>query len=286
MPRFLDMERARRSVIWAMWSAEKRRLRNGQGGSGARWGLFVTFSGGMQELVDAIASRLPAGAVRLGRPVTKLIKNGDNGWTLNTVGGENIEADGVILAAPAYRSAAILKELDPGLSEELVAIPYASTATISMAYRRADFPRGLDGFGLVVPAVESRKIIACTFSSVKYAGRAPEGHVLLRAFVGGALQPSLAEDSDATIEHNVRQELASLLGVKAEPLLRRIHRHPRAMPQYHVGHQERLQRINTRLNNFASLALAGNAYHGVVIAYCMHSGEEAAETVLRQFQRH
>jgi oxygen-dependent protoporphyrinogen oxidase len=285
MPRFLEMEQARRSIIWAMWSAQKRRLRSDRASSGARWSLFVTFSGGMQELVDAIGTRLPAGAVRLGTSATKLVKNGIDGWMLKTAGGDDIKADGVILAAPAYRSAAILEELDPELSEDLMAIPYASTATVSLGYRQADFPHGLDGFGIVVPAIESRKILACTFSSVKYAGRAPEDHVLLRAFVGGALQPSLAEEDDATLEHNVRQELASLLGVKAEPLLLRIRRHPRAMPQYHVGHQERLQRIDTRLNKLSALALAGNAYRGVGIADCIHSGEEAAERVLRQFQQ-
>jgi oxygen-dependent protoporphyrinogen oxidase len=287
MPRFLDMERDRRSVIWAMWSAQKRRSRSGQAGSGARWSLFVTFSGGMQELVDAIAARLPTGAARLGTSATKLNQSGDDpNWALITASGEKIIAGGVILAAPAYRSATILKSIDPGLSEELGAISYASTATVSLGYRKADFPRGLDGFGLVVPAIESRKIIACTFSSVKYAARAPEGHVLLRAFIGGALQPSLAEDDDATIERNVRNELTSLLGIEAEPVLARVRHHPRAMPQYHVGHQERLKRIDARLSKFSGLALAGNAYQGVGIADCIHSGEEAAEKVLRHLQLH
>ncbi len=285
MPRFLEMERARRSVIWAMWSAQKHRLRSGQAGSGARWSLFVTFSGGMQELVDTIAGRLPTGAVRLETSAAKLIKNGDSGgWILRTGGGENLEADGVLLAAPAYRSAAILEKLDPALSEELVAIPYASTATVNLAFRRADFPRGLDGFGLVVPAIESRKIMACTFSSVKYSGRAPDGHVLLRAFIGGALQPLLAEDDDATTERNVREELAGLLGVEAEPIFSRIRRHSKAMPQYHVGHQERLERIDTRLSKLPGLALAGNAYRGVGIADCVHSGEEAAEEILNHLK--
>ena len=283
MPRFLELERRKRSIIWAMWSEQWRRSRSRQRGSGARWSLFVTFSGGMQEFVDAIASRLPEGSVRVDTTVTGLERNAANGtWTLHTGRGERFEAAAVILAAPAYRSAEILAPLAADLAEDLKAIPYASTATVSLAYREEDFPRAPDSFGFVVPSAESRKIMACTLSSMKYAGRAPKGHVLLRAFVGGALQPSLFEDDDAKMESNVRHELASLLGVKAEPLFSRIRRHPRSMPQYQVGHGERIRRIEGRLAGLSGLALAGSAYHGVGIADCVHSGEEAAEKILER----
>lgn len=280
MPRFLEMERSRRSIILAMWSAQNSRT-----GSGARWSLFVTFLGGMQELVDAIAARLPDGTVRLETPAARLDQIREAGsWRVETAGGERIDACGVVLATPAYRSATIVEAFQPELANELGEIPYASTATVSLGYRRADIPRGLDSFGIVVPAVEGRKIIACTFSSVKYKGRAPEGRILLRAFIGGALQPTLAEDDDPTVERNVRHELAGLLGVKADPLLCRIRRHPQAMPQYHVGHQERLRRIDGHLAKLPGLALAGNAYRGVGIADCIHSGEQAAEKLMRELK--
>ena len=283
MPRFLELERRKRSIIWAMWSEQWRRSRSRLSGSGARWSLFVTFSGGMQEFVDAIASRLPEGSVRADTSVTGLERNAAQGtWTLRAGGGERFEAAAVILAAPAYRSAGIVAPLAADLADDLNAIPYASTATVSLAYRNEDFSRAPDSFGFVVPSAEARKITACTFSSMKYAGRAPKGHVLLRAFVGGALQPSLFEDDDATMESNVRTELASLLGVKAEPLFSRIRRHPRSMPQYQVGHGERIRRIEGRLAGLSGLALAGSAYHGVGIADCVHSGEEAAEKILER----
>ncbi len=283
MPRFLELERRKRSIIWAMWSEQWRRSRNRQTGSGARWGLFVTLAGGMQELIDAIANRFPEGTLRLGTQVTSLERNASTGtWTFGTGDGGRFEADGVILATPAYRSAAILMSGATDLADDLRKIPYASTATVSLAYRKEDVSRGLDSFGFVVPSAESRKIMACTFSSMKYAGRAPEGHLLLRAFVGGALQPSLFEDDDETMESNVRQELASLLGVTAAPLFSRLHRHPRSMPQYQVGHQERVRRIETALSKLPGLALAGSAYHGVGIADCVHSGEEAAEKILER----
>ena len=285
MPRFLEMERARRSIIWAMWSEQRRRSHNRQGGSGARWSLFVTLGGGMQELVDAIASHFPVGTARLGTKATGLEWDAEKKtWIISTNEVKKLEADGVILATPSYGSAETLSSLAPELAQELRAIPYTSTATVSLAYRREEIPHELDGFGLVAPAIESRKLIACTFSSIKYPGRAPDGYVLLRAFVGGALQSHLLEQDDSTMEARVRQELAALLGIQAPPLFCRIYRHPHSMAQYHVGHQERIRRIETHLTNLPGLALAGNAYRGVGIADCIHSGEEAAETVLSQLK--
>jgi len=284
MPGFLEMERARRSVIWAMWSEQRRRSGKQRAGSGARWSLFVTLAGGMQELVDSISARLPTGNVHLGIKIAGL--NWDSGkkiWTATTSGNERFNADGVILALPAYNAAQILSALDPQVAQELGAIPYSSAGTVSLAYRLGDLPRGINGFGFVVPAAESRSIIACTFSSIKYAGRAPAGHLLLRAFVGGAMQPQLLAQDDATTENSVRRELADLLAIKAEPLFCRIYRHTGSMPQYHVGHRERIERIETHLAKLPALALAGNAYHGVGIADCIHSGEEAAERMLLQF---
>ena len=283
MPRFKEMEKSQRSVIWAMWSEQRRRARKREGGSGARWSLFVTLAGGMQELVDAIAQRLPQGSARLNTGVTTIFpSDGKQTWRIATGTSEILEADGIILATPAFHTAQMLASAAPEAAKELSSIAYASSATISLAYRNRDFPRMPDSFGFVVPAIESRKIMACTFSSLKYPGRAPEGHVLLRAFVGGSLQPDLLDDNDPTLERTVRAEIASLLGVHAEPLLVRIQRHPNSMPQYHVGHQARIQRIESALDSHANLALAGSAYHGVGIADCVRTGEEAAEKLFKQ----
>jgi oxygen-dependent protoporphyrinogen oxidase len=167
---------------------------------------------------------------------------------------------------------------------ELKQISYASTATVSLGYMRRDFPRPPDSFGFVVPAIEERKIMACTFSSLKYPGRASEDHILLRAFVGGALQPELFADDDVTMIKNVRAELASLLGVVAEPVFVRVWRHPRSMPQYHIGHAARIEWIETKLQQLCSIALAGSAYHGVGIADCVRTGEEAAEKICAVLQ--
>jgi len=190
MPRFRDMERQRRSVIWAMWSEQRRRARSHEAGSGARWSLFVTLAEGMQEFVDAIAGRLPAGSVQRDTPVTAVnYEPSKRSWRVATGDRDVLHADGVILATPAFHAAEILSPVASDAAGELRQISYASTATVSLAYRREDFQRRPDSFGFVVPAIEHRKIMACTFSSLKYPDRAPEGHILLRAFVGGALQP-------------------------------------------------------------------------------------------------
>ncbi|MGH7767785.1 MAG: protoporphyrinogen oxidase [Candidatus Binatia bacterium] len=283
MPRFLEMERACRSVTWAMWRERRRRASSKRPGSGARWSLFLSLPGGMQELVDTIAGRLPDRSVQLGAHVIGLTWNSaKKNWIAATNRGQ-LEADGVILATPAYSAAAVLSSVAPELAQELREIPYCSTATVSLAYRENEIPSAL-GFGLIAPAIESRKILACTFISIKYPGRAPAGFVLLRAFVGGALQPHLFEQDDAAIEAGVRRELAELLGITAEPLFRRIHRHPRSMPQYQVGHLTRVQRIESQVAKLPGLALAGNAYRGVGIADCVHSGETAAENILRAIE--
>ena len=280
MPRFKEMERRHRSVIRAMWSEQKRRARNREAGSGARWSLFVTLAGGMQELVDALVKSLPECIIHFDSPVVHLTSdNAAKNWRI-TIAGEILSADALILAVPALQSARILASLAPDASKELQQISYASTATVSLGYRREDFPRAPDSFGFVVPAIERRKIMACTFSSLKYPGRAPDDHILLRAFVGGALQPELFDADDAAMTKNVQEELASLLGVDAEPVFARIWRHPNSMPQYHVGHEARIGHIESSLSQFPTLALAGSAYHGVGISDCVRTGEEAAEKIL------
>ena len=281
MPRYKEMERSKRSIIRAMWSEQRRRARS-ESGSGARWSLFVTLAGGMQELIDSIVQRIPKSAMRLDSPATHLSHDREKkSWRIAVGNSESITADAVVIATPAFQAAKILEPIASDAAAELKQIAYASTSTVSLGYGRKDFPRPPDSFGFVVPAVEQRKIMACTFSSLKYPGRAPEDHILLRAFVGGALQPELFADDDATMLKNVRGELASLLGVVAEPVLSRIWRHPKSMPQYHIGHAARIERIETTLRQFPSIALAGNAYHGVGISDCVHTGEEAAEKLVR-----
>ena len=268
LPRFLDMEQKHRSLILAM-------LRQGRaqktGTSGARYSLFVSFERGMQVLVDAV-TRIRADFF-LNTRVQRITY--DQRWKIYTDKEEQFEADAVCLAVPAYVAASLLS--DAQLAEKLRAIKYASTATINFGYRRAAIKHPLNGFGFVVPVVEKRSLIACTFSNVKFSGRAPDGQVLLRAFAGGALQPEIFALDETEMAKRVEADLRELLGISEEPLFVEVAKWERSMPQYEVGHLERVTEIERRAGEMPGLALAGNAYHGAGIPDCVRSGEAAAE---------
>jgi oxygen-dependent protoporphyrinogen oxidase len=279
MPRFIEMERAAGSVTRALLKARRRAATPARGTSGARYSLFLAFDEGMQTLTDRLAALLPRDSVRLGARVESLSFNA-GAWRLRLDSNETITADAVCLALPAYASAALLRDTDSTLASELEAIPYASTATVNLAYRRAGIPHPLDGFGFVVPFVERRSTLACSFSSVKFDGRAPAGHALLRAFVGGALQPEMfALDEDAMIAA-VREDLRALLGVTEPPLFAHVEKWSRSMAQYTVGHLDRVARIRERLTRLPSLQLAGNAYEGAGLPDCIRSGWKAADEIV------
>ena len=281
MPRFLEMEREHRSLIRAMWRARRKQSKaEARGTSGARYSLFLSFQNGMQTLADALVARLPAGSLRLKTKAKALSFNqASKRWQIQTDEGEAIEAAAVCLALPAYAAAGLLREMDANLSVELDAIPYASTATVNLAYKRSSIPHPLNGFGFVVPFVERRATLACSFSSVKFAARAPEGHVLLRAFVGGALQPEMFALDEEAMVAAVRRDLRELLGIENPPLFSLAHKWPRSMAQYHLGHTARIASIRERLSAFPTLQLAGNAYAGAGIPDCIRSGEAAADSI-------
>jgi oxygen-dependent protoporphyrinogen oxidase len=274
MPRFLALERVHRSLILGL----RRSTRSAEtvGASGARWSLFVTLAGGMEELVAALAGRLPPGVVRLGTAAGAVARIPD-GWRVERQDGAPLSADGVVLAGAAPTMAKLVGDLDAPLARLLGGIAYASSATVTLAYPRAAIRHPLDGFGFVVPQAEGRAILACTFSSVKYPGRAPDGFALLRVFLGGALQAELLVRDDPALVGLAHDDVAQLLGITGEPVLSRVWRHPGTMPQYDVGHLDRIAAIDARLGTLPGLVLAGGAYRGVGIADCVHSGETAAE---------
>lgn len=283
MPRFLQMEKEHRSVIYAMWRAARNRPQEAKNASGARWSLFVTLRNGMQQFVDTLAPRLSSGEVRRNSPVSALCQT-DGHWTVVCEDGSALRAEGVVLATPAFQTAKIVRELNSQLAHLLAMITYSSAATVNLAYQRNQVPHPLNGFGFVVPYIERRVIIAGSFSSVKYAGRAPTDQVLLRAFVGGSLQSELFNLDDQAMEQAVRREFELLLGIRSAPLFCRIARYPDSMPQYFVGHLNLVDQIERHLACYPGLALAGNAYRGVGIADCVRSGEAAAESVLKSIE--
>lgn len=273
LPRFRELERRERSLILALWRAGRRAAWVTDEG-GARWSLFVTFRNGMRDFVDALAARLPAGAVRVKRRVCSLTRQGDE-WRIETDAGP-ILADRVIVATEAHAAGEAVRASDPELARMLGDIPYVGAATVSLGYRRKDVHHPLDAFGFVVPAVERRTIVACSFASVKYPGRAPDGSVLLRAFIA---RHALAE-SDDTLVSRATADVTDALGIRGEPRLVRLQRHARAMPQYVLGHVDRVDAIDRRAAALPGLVLAGAGYRGPGVAECVRSGEAAAEQAL------
>lgn len=270
LPRFLDMEQKHRSLILAM-----ARLGRAQktGTSGARYSLFLSFNQGMQVLIEPL-TRMNAD-LRVRTRAQRITF--DRGWTITTDKDERIKADGVCLAVPAYVAASLL---GGRLAEKLREIKYASTATINFGYRREAIKHPLNGFGFVVPFIEKRSLIACTFSSVKFSGRAPDGYVLLRAFAGGALQPEIFALDETELSRRVESDLRELLGIREDPRFIEVAKWERSMPQYEVGHLDRVSEIEKLATELPGLSLAGNAYRGAGIPDCVRSGEAAAEALL------
>ncbi len=277
LPRFIDMERAHRSLIVA--SVKKRIAAGAQRGeSGARYGMFVSFPRGMRELVEALSARVAAGAAIQTRTEVTELSRFKQGYVIGA-GRSRYMVDAVIVALPAWRAAALLSPVAAPAAELLAEIPYASTAVVVSGHRFADVAHPLNAFGLVVPAIEGREVLAVSFASRKFDGRAPAGSVLMRTFIGGVLQGYLYERDDDELVEIARRELADILGVRGIPHFTQVSRHGRAMPQYEVGHLERLERLEGALQAEPGLALAGNAYRGVGIPDVIHSGEQAAEKV-------
>lgn len=283
LPRFREMERQHGSLVRAMRRQMASR-RKGAAESGARFSMFVSLRRGLSSLVQAIADRLPDGAVRLGTPVERIERRGD-GWALTIEGGKTETYDAVIMTAPSHVASRLLEPVDGELARQLGTIEHSGTAILSLGFDREQIAHPLDGMGIVVPAVEKSPILACSLSSRKYVHRAPEGKVLLRVFVGGSRCPQMAEMDENKLRPRVLGELRALLGITGEPIYSRLARWPNTMPQYHVGHKDLVASIEAQAAELPNFELAGNAYHGVGIPDCIHGGEQAAKRILTAGER-
>jgi protoporphyrinogen/coproporphyrinogen III oxidase len=253
------------------------------GGSSRGATPFLSFAGGLGELVDALAERL-AGAgvtIRTGCVANGLARTGDGAYIVATGDGDEVPADAIVLATPAGPTADLLAGLAPAAARALRAVPHVSTATVSLAYGVEEVPRDLRGYGYVVPRVEGRRALACTWVSSKWPGRAPDGFALLRVFVGRAGQEDALDRSDGELVAIARDELWQTLGIVATPHLARLFRWPDGMPQYTLGHLDRVAVVERSQAALPGLAVAGHAYRGVGIPDCIASGEAAAERIVQ-----
>lgn len=281
-PRFRKMEQQYGSLTRGMLAAKRKRQQakkqQAQNGNESKSkGMFVSFQSGMAEIIDALTEQL-TGDLRLNASVTALEPDGSGGYRVTLAGGDTIDADAVIVATPAQPAARLLQDASPEGAAIVNEIPYVSTGTMSIAYRKADLPRPLDGFGIVIPSSEERPINAITWTSSKLKHRAPDDHALIRVFFGGSRSPQSMELDDDDLRRVVLAEVQALMDIDADPVFTRVFRWRDAVPQYVVGHQERIAELDALLP--PGLEVAGSAYRGSGVPDCVHSAEIAAERVL------
>jgi oxygen-dependent protoporphyrinogen oxidase len=278
-PRFRSLEEKHGSLIKGMIASQRARTKAPKPSPNGRpkpASMFISFRSGMRELVRELRSRL-TGDCRLETAVQSISSAMDGGYELALSDGDRISADAVILAVPAYVAASLVQDLAPEAARDLDGIRYVSTGTISLAYKRDQIAHPLNGFGLVIPRSEQRAINAITWTSTKFAHRAPEGHVLLRIFFGGSRKPEMIDVSDTELVNIVRNELEGLLGIDVPPTFHRTYRWRRANPQYDVGHLERVKAIEKALPD--GLYVTGSPYRGIGIPDCVHQAQLAARKI-------
>ncbi|HKY55665.1 MAG TPA: protoporphyrinogen oxidase [Anaerolineales bacterium] len=269
----------------ARGARQVRKQSNGQAVPGSR-SAFLTLTTGLAEVVESLVEHLSSNRATLclNTCAARITRNSEHRtWETEFDTGESIESDGLILATPAYVSGTLCASFDLDLGSALQSIPYTSTATVSLGYPLSNVRHKLDGYGYVIPRREGRKALACTWTSTKFPHRAPEGHALIRVFIGRAGQDILWNENE--LVELAKEELNLTLGVTAEPLISRVFMWDKAMPQYNLGHPEILNRIDAALENQPGLALAGNGYRGIGIPDCIHSGELAIEKVTRDLSQ-
>jgi protoporphyrinogen/coproporphyrinogen III oxidase len=275
LPRLVEMESKHGSLGRGLLAARKNMKRSPAGPS-----IFTSLKAGMQDLAEAIVSRLSPDALRANSPV-QAIQRQDRGWVVSA-GYASDHFDGIIVATPAPAAAPLLEIASAELASELRAIPYSSSLTVALGFGQDVRARLPAGFGFLVPRNEGKRMLAATFVHNKFPGRAPQDRALLRCFLGGSRDEQVLQLPEEEILGIVRQELGQILGLSAEPLFTRVYRWKGAMAQYTVGHLERLGRIESLLKPLPGLALAGNGYRGIGVPDCVRSGEAAVQQVLAQ----
>ncbi len=284
-PRFYDLEQQYGSVIRGMMATRARAAAPSP--AGPKRSMFVTLRRGLGDLVSALTSRLAQQGVdlRLGSRVDALRVRSHQParWMYDLIlhDGSALSCESLVVSAPAYVAAELVRPLTPIAGGLLEMIPYASTATIAMAFPAAMVGRAVEGFGFIVPRTEGRDLIAATWTSLKWPHRAPSDQVLIRCYVGGVGREAILQLDDAQLVTRVRGELSTLCGIQTEPTYVGVHRWWKAMPQYTLGHLDRLSQLEAALSRYGGLVLTGAGYRGVGIPDCIRDGARAAERVLR-----
>ncbi|RMG55676.1 MAG: protoporphyrinogen oxidase [Acidobacteria bacterium] len=250
--------------------------------------LLCSFRDGLKQLPQALAEQLGDAVVTGARTIRLETVTSMMGppyrltieWS---AGIDRVRADAIVLATPAYVAADLVRSLSSSLAEVLETIEYPPLAVLCLGYDEADFRQPLDGFGFLVPRRQGIRLLGCLWNSSLFPGRAPEGKVCLTCFVGGTTDPGVRQLSDEQLVGLVRDELQLILGVRAEPYVVAIHRHDRAIPQYHLGHQAKLHQMEEHLGRLPGLFLVGNYLRGVSVSDCVREARKTAERLDSMF---
>lgn len=281
-PRIAMLEEQYGSVMKGLArSARQRRAEaTARGDIDRRTGKMWSFREGLRLLIETLTAKLTRPPL-FNATVERVQRDDANppGWSVQGDGDDRWQADAVVLTCPAYHQATLLGDLDHDLADRIAGIAYNRVAVVALGYRKTDVPMSLDGFGYIAPQRLRRDLLGVQWCSSIYPERAPEGLVLLRAMCGGWHRAEVASWDDNRLLAAVRAELKLALNVSADPVFNHIVRWNRAIPQYHVGHLERVAWIEERARNYPGLFLGGNAYHGVALNDCTEQGELLARKV-------
>jgi len=284
-PRIAELESEYGGLVMAMILLARKKRRERAAGkvvssAAGPGGVLTSFRDGIQTLTDVLEERLGHGTVLTGRETSDVKPGKSVPFTVRTAVGD-LDADLVVVAAPSFAAAGMLRELDPGLAGILDEIPYASMTVACFGYERERIEHDLNGFGYLIPKVEGMNTLGTLWDSSIFENRAPEGHVLLRNMLGGACFPEYLELPDNDVERRVKEDLKTIMGIKESPSFVRIYRHEKAIPQYTVGHGERLRVIEERLRACPGLVLTGNSYRGIGLNDCVAAAARAADEGLK-----
>ena len=277
LARFVKMEQTYGSLTRGMLKGEGKKQSADKQANGARYSMFVAPRLGMQQLVDRLADAAGRDHIKTNTPLKALRRGRDQAqWELDD--GRQVERfDRVVLATSAPQAARLLAEVDEPLSTEIGRIEHASSAVVALAFPKPNRNPGV--FGLVVPDAEKRQMIAASFGSNKFSGRAPDGGLLVRVFLGGALNEAITHESDDVLVETAVRELREIADVTGTLAFSQVIRWQKTMPQYHVDHLKKLEVIQSRLDALPDLVVAGNAFRGVGIPDCVRAGRHAAEQI-------
>lgn len=281
-PKVYDLEKKYGGLIRGMLKLQQEKKKQGSAekvGAGPG-GVLTSYFNGMGELIRSLKTML-GDRLRLGYRAVSIERKGSS-YTIHFADSSSFEAETVIVASPAYAASEMLKNVDRKLSSTLAEIPYPSVSVACLGYKKEKFTADLDAFGYLIPSREKRKILGTLYDSSIFPNRAPDGYALLRIMVGGARASDLAMEPESRLLEMIRKELSDIINISAEPDFVRIYRHEMAIPQYTVGHTERLRNIDAILEKQKNLYLTGNAYRGISVNDCIDNSAKLAEKIIEE----